>query len=69
MTQWMADNGFSEYNEVEQYYTRRVIDIIESLDDTSYIIWQDPVDNNVTVYIISYLHQSKEWRSVEMVTA
>ena len=49
MTQWMNDSGFTNYHEVEQYYARRVIDIVESLPDTSYIIWQDPIDNNVTV--------------------
>jgi len=49
MTEWMAQNGYTTYSEVEQYYSRRLIDIVQTFSNTKYVIWQDPVDKNVTV--------------------
>ena len=45
---WMEEMGFEEYNEIEEYYSLRIIDIVLSLN-ASVIAWQDPIDNNVTV--------------------
>ena len=44
----MEEMGFEEYNEIEEYYSLRIIDIVLSLN-ASVIAWQDPIDNNVTV--------------------
>ena len=44
----MTEMNFTEYNQIEQYYAGRLIDIVSDLG-SNYIIWQDPVDNNVTV--------------------
>ena len=44
MTDWMAQMGFTEYYEVEQYYDTRLIDIVRQ-KGASLIIWQDPLDN------------------------
>lgn len=44
----MTVMNLSSYSEVEQYYSVRLLDIIEDLG-SKYIIWQDPIDNNVTV--------------------
>ena len=44
----MAEMGFTEYYEVEEYYNLRVTDIVLSLN-ASVIAWQDPIENNVTV--------------------
>ncbi|ELT93601.1 hypothetical protein CAPTEDRAFT_180694 [Capitella teleta] len=48
ITQWMEEMEFGDYAEVEQYYSNRLINITEELG-SKYIIWQDPIDNNVTV--------------------
>ena len=46
--------GFTEYNQVEEYYSERLIDIVSDMG-SDYIIWQDPVDKNVTVSITCHL--------------
>ena len=48
ISDWMEEMGFEEYNEIEEYYSLRIIDIVLSLN-ASVIAWQDPIDNNVTV--------------------
>ena len=48
MTSWMLDKGFTEYYEVENYYTNRVIEIIER-HGGKYIMWQDPIDLGTVV--------------------
>lgn len=54
ITQWMEEMEFGDYAEVEQYYSNRLINITEELG-SKYIIWQDPIDNNVTVGVINAL--------------
>lgn len=45
---FMAENNLTKVNDVEQYYVRRTL---ENLRDLNYkfMMWQDPVDNNVEV--------------------
>ncbi|XP_077869996.1 beta-hexosaminidase subunit alpha-like [Saccoglossus kowalevskii] len=47
---FMEQRGWSdsEYNKLEEYYQNRLFDIIIGLG-SRFIIWQDPIDNNVTV--------------------
>ena len=44
----MSEQGFTEYRQVEAYYTSRLTDIVEELG-AKVVVWQDPIDNNVTV--------------------
>jgi hypothetical protein len=52
MTEWMTLHGYTTYSEVEQHYARQLIGIIQTIGNTKYVIWQDPVDKNVTVKTI-----------------
>ena len=45
---FMRENGMKEYREIEEYYVRKTLANVKSLG-YKYIIWQDPVDNGVTV--------------------
>jgi hexosaminidase len=45
---WMKSHGFTNYNQAEQYYEIKLLDIISSYQK-EYIIWEDVFDNNVTV--------------------
>ena len=49
----MLEMGFTEYNEIEEYYSQRLIDIVLNLG-AKIVTWQDPIDNNVTVNICAY---------------
>lgn len=40
--------NMSTYNQVEQYYSERLIEIVDRIGLKS-IVWQDPLENNVTV--------------------
>ena len=43
----------TQYNQVQQYYAERLIQIVENLPrKPKYIIWQDPIENNVTVSLV-----------------
>ncbi|XP_070537619.1 beta-hexosaminidase subunit alpha-like [Ptychodera flava] len=48
--QFMSDKGWGEdeYNKLEEYYQDRLFKIIGELG-AKYIIWQDPIDNGVSV--------------------
>ena len=48
ISKFMADNGLTNINEIEQYYVQRTIDNVKELD-YKYVVWQDPVDNGVKV--------------------
>ena len=37
-----------EYHEVEEYYSKRTLQNVKDVG-YKYVIWQDPVDNGVTV--------------------
>ena len=50
----MLEMGFTEYNEIEEYYSQRLIDIVLNLG-AKIVTWQDPIDNNVTVNIYGYV--------------
>ena len=45
---FMTKHGFKAYHEVEEYYTRETLTNVRDVG-YKYIIWQDPVDNGVTV--------------------
>ena len=57
MTTWMAAKNFTEYYEVENYYTNRLIGIVEN-HGAKVIMWQDPIDLGVVVCgaLLSQLH-------------
>lgn len=48
ITKFMQTHGFKEYHEVEEYYTKRTLTNVKDVG-YKYIIWQDPVDNGVTL--------------------
>lgn len=45
---FMEKNGLKELHEVEEYYVRRTIENVKKIG-YKYMMWQDPVDNGVTV--------------------
>ena len=45
---WMEEMGFTDYNQVEQYYIERVMDIVGS-KGVYYVIWEDPINKGVQV--------------------
>ncbi|KAI0227162.1 Beta-hexosaminidase subunit alpha [Lamellibrachia satsuma] len=47
---WMRRHNISDYSRLEEYYIRRLSDIVTSLG-AKYVIYQDPVDKNVTVTV------------------
>ena len=51
MTDWMANNGFTDFSNVENYYCGRVTDIVQE-KGAKYIVWQDPIDIGVKVQYI-----------------
>ena len=44
----MTEMNFDNYSQVEEYFNTRLIDIVEAKGAKT-IIWQDPIDNGVTV--------------------
>ncbi|KFM63113.1 Beta-hexosaminidase subunit beta, partial [Stegodyphus mimosarum] len=44
--EFMDENNYTDYNQVEQHYVRKTL---QNVKDTGYkyIIWQDPIDNDV----------------------
>ena len=44
----MSRHNISDYSRLEEYYIRRLTDIVTS-HGAKYVIWQDPVDKNVSV--------------------
>ncbi|KAJ8300162.1 hypothetical protein KUTeg_021681, partial [Tegillarca granosa] len=47
ISEFMAEKGFGrDYKTLEQYYVRRVLDIVSSLN-SKYVIWQDPIEQGV----------------------
>lgn len=50
ITEWMRVNNLTDIKQVEEYYIRRLLDIVGRLQKPlKNIIWQEPVDNNVAV--------------------
>ncbi|KAK2170988.1 hypothetical protein NP493_1119g00004 [Ridgeia piscesae] len=45
---WMSRHNISDYSRLEEYYIRRLTDIVTS-HGAKYVIWQDPVDKNVSI--------------------
>lgn len=43
---FMKEQGFDTVNEVEQYYVKRTLENVKNLG-SKYMIWQDPIDNDV----------------------
>ncbi|EEC11560.1 beta-hexosaminidase A, putative, partial [Ixodes scapularis] len=43
---FMKEQGFDAVNQVEQYYVKRTLDNVQNLG-AKYMIWQDPIDNDV----------------------
>ncbi|CAH1787941.1 unnamed protein product, partial [Owenia fusiformis] len=48
ITEFMSQNGMTGYNQLEQYYAQKLLNIMEELG-SKYMIWQEPIDNNVTL--------------------
>ncbi|KAK2153374.1 hypothetical protein LSH36_299g02006 [Paralvinella palmiformis] len=48
ISSWMEDMGFTELNQVEQYYVERIIEIV-ARKGSYYIIWEDPINKGVKV--------------------
>lgn len=46
--EFMQAHGMVEYSELEQYYVEKAIALVQELG-YRYIVWQDPVDNGVTL--------------------
>lgn len=46
--EFMEEQGYTDYNQVEQHYVKKTL---ENVKDTGYkyMIWQDPIDNEVEV--------------------
>lgn len=49
---FMQANGWTQMNQVEQYYVRRTLENVKNIN-YKYMIWQDPVDNGVRVGFFS----------------
>jgi len=50
ISEWMVTRGLTDYHQVEQYYATRLIAVVQKLErPTKYMMWQDPIANNVTV--------------------
>ncbi|CAD5121848.1 DgyrCDS10315 [Dimorphilus gyrociliatus] len=47
VSDWMSKRNMSTYNQIEQYYSERLIKIVDKIGLKS-IVWQDPLENNVT---------------------
>ncbi|XP_064461282.1 beta-hexosaminidase subunit alpha-like [Ornithodoros turicata] len=43
---FMQEKGFDAVNQVEQYYVKRTLDNVKNFG-SKYMIWQDPIDNDV----------------------
>ena len=51
ISDWMIQQGFTSYSEVEEYFCERLIAIAKK-HNMKYIIWEDPIThNNVTVCV------------------
>ncbi len=48
---FMISNGLTDLSQVEQYYVQRMIQNIEDIGFKN-IVWQDPIDNGVMVFIL-----------------
>lgn len=48
VARFMVTHNMSTYSELEEFYVRRTLAEVKSLG-YKYILWQDPVDNGVTV--------------------
>lgn len=49
----MEEHNYTDYNQVEQHYVKRTL---KNVKDTGYkyIIWQDPIDNDVQVSFLDF---------------
>jgi hypothetical protein len=48
--EWMEKQGYTEINQVEEYYMARVLSMTQDIGYKS-IVWQDVWDNNVPVWM------------------
>ncbi|XP_077976592.1 beta-hexosaminidase subunit beta-like isoform X4 [Styela clava] len=48
ITAWMKQKNMTTYNQLEQYYIQKVINICEEIG-SSYTVWQEVIDNGVKV--------------------
>jgi hexosaminidase len=46
ITQWMLENGFTKYNQLEAYYSAKLLGIAKKLNK-KVTVWQDVYDNHV----------------------
>ncbi|GFR30443.1 beta-hexosaminidase subunit beta, partial [Trichonephila clavata] len=44
--EFMQKNNYTDYNQVEQHYVRKTLQNVKDIG-YKYIIWQDPIDNDV----------------------
>ena len=51
ITEWMKARNMSEYNQLELYYSERLLDIVKRLDKKA-TVWQDVYDNHVPVSVL-----------------
>jgi len=54
ITEWMKARNMSEYNQLELYYSERLLDIVKRLDKKA-TVWQDVYDNHVPVGLLQKL--------------
>ncbi|CAL8144537.1 unnamed protein product [Orchesella dallaii] len=61
---FMAQQNMTDYAEVEQYYMQRLVNIVQSYPkNSSYIVWQETIDNGVQVKKDAIVHV---WKNVNV---
>ncbi|CAG7818548.1 unnamed protein product [Allacma fusca] len=57
IAEFMKEQNFTEYAKVEEYYMQQLVNIVQSFpNNNSYLVWQEVIDNNVTVSKDTIVH-------------
>ncbi|CAL1268451.1 unnamed protein product, partial [Larinioides sclopetarius] len=59
---FIQHNNYTEYNEVEQHYVKKTLENVKEVG-YKYMIWQDPIDNNVVADPYTLVQVWKDKRS------
>ncbi|KAK3088217.1 hypothetical protein FSP39_016262 [Pinctada imbricata] len=64
VTEFMEKNNMTEYSELEEYYTNRVLNVAKEVN-YSYVIWQEPIEHGVKAKPDTIVEVWKGGRAVE----